>query len=131
MCICASNAGEILREAQKDEMEGRDEACNAAQKLAHDLCATFSALKTVESDIHKQLASIEELRQQEGLGETPLTYMLQLSPIEREEAVLEKEKWLHTLSDRLTGKTNCEMRLELCVLGKLTPVIDPVTFITA
>ena len=105
-------------------MEGRDEACKAAQELAHDLCAHFSLLKRVESDVHQQIAAIEELRQQEGLGETPLTYMLQLSPTEGAVATLEKEKWLHTLPDRLTGKTNCEMRLELCVLGKLALAIS-------
>ena len=27
----------------------------------------------------------------------------------------EVEKWLHVLPDRLTGKTNCEMRVELCL----------------
>ena len=110
-------------------MEGRDEVCKAARELAHELCARFSLLKRVESDVHQQLASVEELRQQEGLGETPLNYMLQLSPTEGAVATLEKEKWLHTLPDRLTGKTNCEMRLELCVLGKLALAICPVTFV--
>lgn len=28
----------------------------------------------------------------------------------------QREQWLHTLPDKLTGKTNCEMRVELCVL---------------
>ena len=30
--------------------------------------------------------------------------------------VEEAERWLHVLPDRLTGKTNCEMRVELCLL---------------
>lgn len=28
----------------------------------------------------------------------------------------EIEKWLHVLPDKLTGKTNCEMRIELYLL---------------
>lgn len=116
-------AGEILGEAQQEESGRRDDACNAAQKLAHSLHKHFLSLKRTERDTHQSLASIEELRQQEGLGEAPLTYMLQLSPLEGEEEVMEKERWLHTLPDRLTGKTNCEMRLELCILGKTTPTV--------
>ena len=32
------------------------------------------------------------------------------------EEVGERQQWLHTLPDKLTAKTNCEMRVELCVI---------------
>ena len=42
--------------------------------------------------------------------------MLQLPPLQSKGEIEERKMWLHTLPDRLTAKTNCEMRVELCLL---------------
>ena len=108
---------EILRSAQFEDIGERDEH-QAAAELAIELVSKFTQLKDLEFQLHEFVKSLEELRKQrsDDVMDTPLQYMLQLPPLPGREEVEEKKKWIHTLPDQLTGKTNCEMRIEVFLL---------------
>lgn len=107
---------EILRSAQFEDVGERDEH-QAAAELAIELVSKFTQLKDLEFQLHEFVKSLEELRKQHSdVMDTPLQYMLQLPPLPGREEVEEKKKWIHTLPDQLTGKTNCEMRIEMFLL---------------
>ena len=107
--------GEIVKTGQLEDTGEIDEFQSSA-KLALDLVSCYSMLKNLESKLHNLLNSLEELRKRRGYGGAPVPYMLQLPPLRTEKEVEETREWLHTLPDRLTGKTNCEMAVELCLL---------------
>ena len=112
--------GGIVREAQSEEV-GEKNKEKAAAQLAEDLSSHFITLKSLEEEIHQLLSSLEHQRRKEESGGTPLSYMLQLPPPPPSHVeVVEKSCWLHTLPDKLTGKTNCEMRLELGLMKECT-----------
>ena len=50
--------------------------------------------------------------------------MLQLKPYDTSKDVIEEAKWIHLLPDKLTAKTNIEMRLSNCTLSALLPQMD-------
>ena len=107
---------EVLRNAQFEDIGERDEH-QASAELAIELVSRFARLKDLEVQLHELVRSLGELHKQHiGLTDTPLQYMLQLPPLPEEEEVKERKRWLHTLPDRLTGKTNCEMRIEVFLL---------------
>lgn len=63
------------------------------------------------------------LEQIRGPEDTPISYMLQMTPKKGNDTKDNSNcnssnvaEWAHVLSDRLTGKTNCEMRVELVVM---------------
>lgn len=111
--------GGIVREAQTEEVGEKNKEIAAAQ-LAADLSSHFITLKSLEEEIHQLLSSLENQRRREESGGSPLSYMLQLPPPPSHVEVVEKSCWLHTLPDKLTGKTNCEMRLELGLMKECT-----------
>ena len=107
---------EVLRNAQFEDIGERDEN-QASAELAIELVSSFTRLKVLEVQLHELVRSLGELcRQHSDLTDTPLQYMLQLPPLSEKGEVEERKQWLHTLPDRLTGKTNCEMRVEVFLL---------------
>ena len=94
--------------------EGAAQRSSAA--LALSLATCYSQLKSLHRQLHQLIASLEDHRKQYGFSTTPLQYALQLPPPMERSEVEARRVWLHTLPDRLTGKTNCEMRVELLVL---------------
>ena len=114
---------EIVSHAQYEDI-GEQNEYEAAEKLSAELSSDYHTFKTLETKLHDIVRSLEELRQERGFSDTPLQYMMQLPPLRAEHRADEvggtkKEAWLHTLPDRLTGKTNCEMRVELCLLKEM------------
>ena len=70
-------------------------------------------MKELDTNIHSIITSLEDVRKSQHLDSTPLGYMLQLKPSQDSKEMAE---WVHVLGDRLTGKTNVEMRIENCIL---------------
>ena len=70
-------------------------------------------MKELDTNIHSIITSLEDVRKSQHLDSTPLGYMLQLKPSQDSKEIAE---WVHVLGDRLTGKTNVEMRIENCIL---------------
>ena len=70
-------------------------------------------MKELDTNIHSIITSLEDVRKSQHLDSTPLGYMLQLKPSQDSKEIAE---WVHVLGDRLTGKTNIEMRIENCIL---------------
>ena len=116
---------EVISHAQYEDI-GEEDEYEAAAKLSGELSSDYHNFKSVESKLHEIVRSFEQLRQEKGFSDTPLQYMMQLPPLRdgeggrKERAGREREEWLHTLTDRLTGKTNCEMRVEICLLQEMT-----------
>ena len=113
----------IVSHAQYEDI-GEQNEYEAAEKLAVDLSSAHRTFKSLETKLHDIVQSLEDLRQERGFSDTPLQYMMQLPPLRvgngaGEAGGVEKEAWLHTLPDRLTGKTNCEMRVEICLLREM------------
>ena len=132
------NLTEVLQHAHWEELGEKDEHQSSAE-LALELVKTYRQLKSLEKKLQQQLESIGEQMSRDPLS-TTLPYMLQLPPtqvsnyrvpggmtgeskmnvplkfVQSEEEVEERQQWVHTLPDKLTGKTNCEMRVELCVM---------------
>ena len=116
---------EVISHAQYEDIGEQDEY-EAAARLALELSSQYHHFKSLEAKLHEIVGSLEALRQEHGFSDAPLQYMMQLPPLraaavgeERDRGGEEREAWLHTLSDRLTGKTNCEMRVEGCLLGEM------------
>ncbi len=107
--------GEIVKHGQLEDIGERDEYQSSAE-LVLELISCYSKLKDFESKLHSLLSSLEELRKRRGYEGAPVPYMLQLPPLRTQEENEETREWLHTLPDRLTGKTNCEMAVELQLL---------------
>ena len=111
----------IISHAQYEDI-GEEDEYEAAAKIATDLSSDYLHFKSVETKLHEIIQSLEELRQEGSLSDTPLQYIMQLPPMragDKKEEGGEKGVWLHTLPDRLTGKTNCEMRVEHCLLKEM------------
>ena len=108
---------EILKQARFEDICETDEH-TASAELAIQLASEFTHLKQTEKKLHQVVTSLEGLRKEldPSATATPLRYMLQLPPQQSAQDEGEMQRWLHTLPDRLTGKTNCEMRLELSIL---------------
>lgn len=70
-------------------------------------------MKELDTNIHSVITSLEDLRKTQHLDSTPLGYMLQLKPSQDSKEMAE---WVHVVGDKLTGKTNIEMRIENCIL---------------
>lgn len=109
---------EIISHAQYEDI-GEQNEYEAAAKLAMELSTDYRHFKSLETKLHEIVRSLEELRQERGFSDTPLQYMMQLPPLRAGEREGEQEAWLHTLPDWLTGKTNCEMRVEGCLLSEM------------
>ena len=107
--------GEVLQAAQYEDIGERDEN-QASAELSLDLASSFLKLKALESELQQLVAAFEELRKKHKFTDAPISYMLQLPPLQGKEELEQKRLWIHTLADQLTGKTNCEMRVELLVL---------------
>lgn len=103
--------GEVVSHAQYEDI-GEEDEFEAAAKLSEELSSDYRHFKSLETKLQEIVGLLEELRRELGVSDTPLSYMMQLPPKRRETAAEEKGAWLHTLPDRLTGKTNCEMRVE-------------------
>ena len=116
---------EIVSHAQYEDI-GEEDEYEAAAKLSAELLSDYHHFKSIENKLHKIIQSFEELRQERGFSDTPLQYMMQLPPLRtgqgdkgKEMRGVGQEVWFHTLPDRLTGKTNCEMRVERCLLQEM------------
>lgn len=107
--------GEIVKTAQLEDIGERDEYQSAAE-LALELISCYTKLKDFETKLHSLLNSLEGLCKRRGYGGASVPYMLQLPPLRSPEEIEATKEWLHTLPDRLTGKTNCEMAVELQLL---------------
>ena len=110
---------DILTHAQYEDI-GEENEGETAANIATKLSSDYSHFKNVVGKLHEIVQSLEGLRRKRGCSDTPLPYMMQLPPLRT--AVNEgvgQGAWLHTLPDRLTGKTNCEMRLEECLLQEM------------
>ena len=92
-----------------------------AAQLASSLHLQFNKFRSKKEEICQFLSTLETHRKNKKSGELPLNYMLQLPPQTNSREV---EKWIHTLPDKLTGKTNCEMRLELCLIKECTSQVE-------
>lgn len=117
---------EIISHAQYEDIGEKDEYEEAA-KLSAQLSSDYHNFKSVEGKLHEIVRSFEQLRLEKKFSDTPLQYMMQLPPLrDGEEGRKEREGrerrgvWLHTLPDRLMGKTNCEIRVEICLLDEMT-----------
>ena len=93
------------------EMSARD---NSAQ-LSIGLVKLAAACFALEGEIHQCVKEIDENIKRPN-STTPLSYLLQMPPLRSKEQEDEKEKFIHVLPDKLTAKTNCELRLELLLL---------------
>lgn len=109
---------EIAGHAQYEDIGERDEYEVAAQ-LALELTSKYQHFKSLEAKLHELVASLEALRKEHDFSDAPLQYMLQLPPRPAGRKGEEQGEWLHTLPDHLTGKTNCEMRVEVCLLKEM------------
>ena len=117
---------EIINHAQYEDI-GEEDEYKAAAQLSVELLSDYRHFKAVETKLHGIIRSFEELRRERGFSDTPLQYMMQLPPLREglgggvwEHAAGEgKGAWLHVLPDGLTGKTNCEMRVERCLLREM------------
>lgn len=123
VCVCVC-VGEILWKAQEEDMNDNDQY-ESAKEVAMELQRQLKTLKAMEADAHQSIRLLEEIR---GPEDTPLSYMLQLTPAKKRRPSNSDEEEdcsgssndvttdrIHLLSDELTGKTNCEMRLELLI----------------
>ena len=109
--------GEVIKNCQYEDIGERKEYA-AAAKLAFELVSKFKQLKELESKLHEVVKSLEELRKEHNFSDTPLQYTLQLPPLQSPEELEERGAWLHTLPDKLTGKTNCEMEVRYIIGAK-------------
>lgn len=110
---------DIFHKAQSEDI-GDIDSFESSKLLSTELQDKFISFKSMESKFHSSLQNLEQIRKSKGLGDTPITYMLQMTPV-KDKKMFGKdddkdEQWIHVLADKLTGKTNCEMRVELCIL---------------
>ena len=112
--------GDIAQEVQCVDIGDKDRG-KLASKLAEDLSLQFTQFRAQKEEIHKYLSTIETQRLSEKKRGLPLNYMLQLAP---QASNSNAEEWIHTLPDKLTGKTSCEMRLELCLMKECINQIE-------
>ena len=110
--MCRTPPGEILRKAQHEGItSGSEDNYQVPSQLSRDIYDTYISLKDIEVDVHTYIDAMEQLNKA-----TPLHYMIQMSPRPSREEVQDRQQWLHLLGDRLSPKSNTEMRLELCIL---------------
>ena len=110
---------EVVTHAQYEDI-GEEDEYEAAASLSHTLSSNYDHFKSVEAKLRGVIQSLEGLRRERGFSDTPLQYMIQLPPLREQDEGAGQWVWLHTLPDKLTGKTNCEMRLEICLLQEMT-----------
>ena len=110
---------DIFHKAQSEDI-GDIDSFESSKSLSTELQDKFISFKRMESKFHSSLQNLEQIRKSKGLGDTPITYMLQMTPAKDKKTFGKDddkdEQWIHVLADKLTGKTNCEMRVELCIL---------------
>ena len=112
MTVMFCTPGEILRKAQHESISTGSEAnYQIASQLSREIHDVYSSLKDIETNVHASVDTLGQLNKA-----TPLHYMIQMSPRPSTEEVQDRRQWLHLLGDRLSPKTNTEMRLELCIL---------------
>ena len=109
---------EIASHAQFEDI-GEEDEYNVATDLALKLTSKYQLFKSLEIKVFDLVTSLESLRKEHSLSTTPLQYMLHLPPHPSAQKGEGQGVWLHTLPDQLTGKTNCEMRVELCLLEEM------------
>ncbi len=73
--------GEVLRHGQKEDVGETDEYRNAAE-LAVALVTQFAKYKSLEGKLNKLVQSIGELQKSANTNATPVSYMLQLPPVQ-------------------------------------------------
>ena len=112
------NLSEIVSHAQYEDIGEENEYDSAAQ-LAEKLSSKYQHFKSLEQNLRKVIAALEKFQKEHKLSSAPIHYMIQLPPPSDDEQGVEQGAWLHTLPDHITGKTNCEMRVELALLSEL------------
>ena len=116
---------DILIKAHSEEM-GESNPYKGAAITAADLKRNATEFQELSFSIHTLLLSLEELRQSDAsTNETPLSYMLQIQQPKNQtkDEMIKVTEWIHVLGDKLTGKTNTEMRLENFILQALLPSV--------
>ena len=109
---------DITWKAQSEEIGDIDQY-KSANELALQLKRLLTKLKTMETETHQSVATLEHIR---GPEDTPISYMLQMTPAKKKTSANNNDKeenmidWVHLLSDKITSKTNTEMRVELCIM---------------
>ena len=103
---------------------GESNPYKGAAIIAADLKRNTTEFQELIFSIRALLLSLEELHQSDT-NETPLSYMLQLQQPKHQtkEEMIRTAEWMHVLGDKLTGKTNTEMRLENLILQILLPSV--------
>lgn len=105
---------------------GESNPYKGAAITAADLKRNATEFQELSFSIHTLLLSLEELRQSDAsTNETPLSYMLQIQQPKNQtkDEMIKAAEWIHVLGDKLTGKTNTEMRLENFILQALLPSV--------
>lgn len=96
------------------ELNESDCAADLAGKLMHEAGACYA----LEDEIHQCVKELDVRIKRPNSTSTPLNYLLQMPPLKTNDQVADSKKYIHLLSDQLTPKTNCEMRLELLLQGQ-------------
>ncbi len=108
---------DLLWKAQSEEIGDIDQY-QSANELATRLRKLLIELKAMETDTHQSVLTLEEIR---GPEDTPISYMLQMTPgKEKKNNETNEEETvnsIHLLSDGITGKTNTEMRVEIYIIN--------------
>ena len=123
--FCLLYIDDILIKAHSEEM-GESNPYKGAAITAADLKRNAAEFQELSFSIHTLLLSLEELRQSDAsTNETPLSYMLQIQQPKNQtkDEMIKATEWIHVLGDKLTGKTNTEMRLENFILQALLPFV--------
>jgi hypothetical protein len=109
---------DILHSAFKEDIEDFREQLKASANVASDLQKLYTNYAMSMTEVQSMLGSLDE-HKNDG---APLKYMLALHDINPDDKI----KWIHLLGDRLTAKTNTEMRVEVCILNILLPAATDV-----
>ena len=109
-----SLAGIVKQAVFEDVGELNESECAAdlAGKLVHEAGACYA----LEDEIHQCVKELDVRIKRPNSTSTPLNYLLQMPPLKTEDQIADSKKYIHLLSDQLTPKTNCEMRLQLLLL---------------
>ena len=114
---CTESLVEITKKAVFEDVGEMNEFDGAAD-LAVQILSEASACHALESEIHQCVREIDQNTPRPNSTGTPLSYLLQMPPLREKKEIETKQKYIHLLADRLTPKTNCEMRLELLLLTR-------------
>jgi hypothetical protein len=108
---------EITKKAVFEDV-GESSEFDSAADLSSHILAEVSACHALEGEIHQCVREIELNTPRANSTGTPLSYLMQMPPLREKNEIEREQKYIHLLADKLTPKTNCEMRLELLLLGR-------------